>query len=137
MVHVRWEGLPPLLISAARVAPPQLHMMPAQGERPSAQPVTPQDIIFSCCVCLDTLAEVYDDRDRHIGLHSEPNQRTGRITKLYLTGCAHVVCAKHFEGGGMCPAITERCLGLELDLIIYRRTVLPARPTPQSCLPLL
>ena len=67
-----------------------------------ASPVTPQDIIFSCCICQATLSEVYDERDQYIGLHHEPGQPTGRITKLYLTECAHVVCAKHLEGGGKC-----------------------------------
>ena len=107
-IHVGPEGLPPL--STAKLAPALIVPMQVLGEDPSANPVTPQDLIFSCCVCFDTLAEVYDQRDRHLGLHNEPNQRTGRITKLYLTGCAHVVCAKHFEGGGKRAMIAEPSL---------------------------
>ena len=63
-------------------------------------PISHHDMVFSCCVCHKTLSEIYDDGDHQSGLHHEPNQPTGRIVKLYLTECAHVVCAKHLEGGG-------------------------------------
>ena len=99
--------------------------------------ITPQDVIFSCCVCLDTLAEVYDREDRRIGLHHESSQRYGRITKLYLTGCAHVVCAKHLEGGGKYPIVQERSQRLDLKLNVYRRTLPLIKPAAQSCVPFL
>ena len=54
------------------------------------------DIVFSCCVCHALLSEIYGGEGQPLGLDRVP------ITKLYLTECAHVVCAKHFAGGGMC-----------------------------------
>ena len=64
------------------------------------QSINQHDMVFSCCVCHKTLSEIYDDGDHQSGMHHEPNQPTGRIVKLYLTECTHVVCAQHLEGGG-------------------------------------
>lgn len=85
--------------SALSIAAPFLSMMPEHAELNTGS-ITAQDIVFSCCVCHDTLSQVYDEPDRQAGLHHQPNQAEGRITRLYLTACAHVVCAKHVEGGG-------------------------------------
>ncbi|KAL8914418.1 MAG: hypothetical protein Q9171_000923 [Xanthocarpia ochracea] len=35
------------------------------------------------------------------GLHQGTDNTNGAITKLWLTECAHVTCAKHLEGGGV------------------------------------
>ena len=98
---------PSIALAPPKPAPPALQKMAVQV----TSSATPQDIIFSCCICFDTLAEVYKREDRRIGLHHEPNQRYGRITRLYLTGCAHVVCAEHLEGGGKYLINRERSQG--------------------------
>jgi len=61
----------------------------------------PLDIIFSCCICQDTPSRIYEEPDDRLALRQNKDRQWGRIAKLYLTGCAHVVCTKHFEGGGM------------------------------------
>ena len=111
------EGLPPAIlsmISPVKRLLPAVCTMAASGQM-SLQPVSPLDIVFSCCVCTKTLAEVYGDQGREIGLHQEPTTATGRITKLYLTGCAHVVCAEHLEGGGKCAAVNHLLLHFTLQ----------------------
>ena len=74
----------------------------AADSQQDMQPLSYHDMVFSCSVCHKTLSEIYPDGDNQSGLHHEPDQPTGRIVKLYLTECAHVVCAEHLEGGGQC-----------------------------------
>lgn len=114
--RVAHKGPHPLRISVAKILPPILDTMAANAEPNRETIITPQDIIFSCCVCHDTLSEVYDDGDHPSGMHYEPNQPAGRITKLYLTACAHVVCAEHLDGGGKCTKLISKQLRLELSL---------------------
>ena len=61
-----------------------------------------KDIVFSCCVCQDPLSAIYNGKDHSVGLRKDSDGRFGKVVKLYLTSCAHVVCTKHFEGGGQC-----------------------------------
>ena len=68
--------------------------------------VSPLDIIFSCCVCQDTLSNIYKEPDDRLALRQNENAFR-RITKIYLTGCAHVICTKHFEGGGVYSQVHE------------------------------
>jgi len=63
--------------------------------------LSPLDIIFSCCICQDTPSRIYEGPDDRLALRQNQDRPWDSITKLYLTGCAHVVCTKHFEGGGM------------------------------------
>ena len=118
------------------IAAPFLSTMPQYAEQ-NTGPINAQDIVFSCCVCHDTLSEVYDEPDRHLGLHHQPNQAEGRITKLYLTACAHVVCAKHLEGGGESPDIAVKCLWPELIPSASRCTFPSVGAAPQGALPFL
>ena len=118
------------------IAAPFLSTMPQYAEQ-NTGPISAQDIVFSCCVCHDTLSEVYDEPDRHLGLHHQPNQAEGRITKLYLTACAHVVCAKHLEGGGKSPDTAVKCLWPELIPSASRCTFPSVGAAPQGILPFL
>ncbi|KAL8928370.1 MAG: hypothetical protein Q9172_000962 [Xanthocarpia lactea] len=59
------------------------------------------DFILSCSICQDTLSTVYAQHDNNEGLHQGTDNTNGAITKLWLTECAHVTCAKHLEGGGV------------------------------------
>lgn len=66
--------------------------------------VSPVDIVLSCTVCLETFSTIYDNDDRIDGLHKDgegPND--GKITKFWLTECAHFTCGKHLPGGGESP----------------------------------
>ena len=63
--------------------------------------ISPLDIIFSCCICQDTPSRIYKEPDDRLPLRQSKDGDFGRIAKLHLTGCAHVICTKHFEGGGM------------------------------------
>lgn len=62
--------------------------------------LSPLDIIFSCCICQDIPSRIYKEPDDRLALRQNNDGQWTRIPKLYLTGCAHVVCTKHFEGGG-------------------------------------
>ena len=64
-------------------------------------PFSPADIVLSCTICQETLSTIYAHDDRNDGLHKDgegPN--SGKITKLWLTECAHLTCGKHLPGGG-------------------------------------
>lgn len=58
------------------------------------------DIVVSCTICQDTLSNIYADDDGNSGLRKSTDPHSGRITKLWLTECAHLTCGKHLEGGG-------------------------------------
>ena len=58
------------------------------------------DIMFSCTICQETLSSIYAEHDDNRGLRKSGDPRDGTMTKLWLTECAHLSCAKHFEGGG-------------------------------------
>ena len=73
-----------------------LDMQEAAGQNA----ISPLDIIFSCCICQDTLSSIYKEPDDRLPLRQSENTDFGRIAKLYLTACAHVICTKHFDGGG-------------------------------------
>lgn len=73
-----------------------MNMQAVAGKRA----LSPLDIIFSCCICQDTPSRIYEEPDDRLALRQDSDRQWGRIAKLYLTGCAHVVCSKHFEGGG-------------------------------------
>ncbi|KAL8842870.1 MAG: hypothetical protein Q9176_002506 [Flavoplaca citrina] len=55
------------------------------------------DFILSCSICQDTLSTLYAQSDKD-GLRQGTDDYDGAITKLWLTQCAHVSCAKHMEG---------------------------------------
>ena len=62
---------------------------------------SPTDIVFSCTICQDTLSTIYADDDRNDGLHKTgEGPDHGKVTKLWLTECAHLTCGKHLPGGG-------------------------------------
>lgn len=58
------------------------------------------DIVVSCSICQDTLSNIYADDDGSSGLRKSTDPHSGRITKLWLTECAHLTCGKHLDGGG-------------------------------------
>ncbi|KAL9641094.1 MAG: hypothetical protein Q9204_000319 [Flavoplaca sp. TL-2023a] len=60
------------------------------------------DFILSCSICQDTLSTLYAQSDKD-GLRQGTDDYDGAITKLWLTECAHVTCAKHMEGGEGVP----------------------------------
>ncbi|KAF2261469.1 hypothetical protein CC78DRAFT_355927 [Lojkania enalia] len=71
--------------------------------KPQTKPeeVTPQDVIFSCSLCNATFSEVYSGHAETVqGLSDGINPKNRLATKLFLAGCSHVICSKHFEGGG-------------------------------------
>ncbi|KAL8674282.1 MAG: hypothetical protein Q9168_001349 [Polycauliona sp. 1 TL-2023] len=59
------------------------------------------DCILSCSVCQDTLSTIYAQHDNNDGLRQGTDDTDGTITKLWLTECAHLTCAKHLDGGGV------------------------------------
>lgn len=62
----------------------------------------PMDIILGCTICQKSLSSIYTE-DHNDGLRRDGmNAEDGTIPKLWLTECAHLTCAKHFEGGGKC-----------------------------------
>lgn len=57
--------------------------------------------ILSCSICQSTLSTIYEEHENNDGLHRGIGNPDGQITKLWLTECAHLTCAKHLEGGGI------------------------------------
>ncbi|CAO1600872.1 MAG: hypothetical protein LQ349_001448 [Xanthoria aureola] len=57
--------------------------------------------ILSCSICQSTLSTIYEEHENNDGLHRGIGNPDGQITKLWLTECAHLTCAKHLEGGGV------------------------------------
>ena len=92
---------PAHLTSVSSHAPLVLNTSAVDDEQ-DMQLINAHDIVFSCCICHKTFSEIYDDGNDQSGMHHEPNQPTGKIIKLYLTECTHVVCTAHLEGGGQC-----------------------------------
>lgn len=87
------------------------------------------DIIFSCHVCHKRLSKIYSEGSQELGLNKAP------INKVFLTACAHVVCAKHFDGGGACPSKETFCPFLNTDILIagvpfHREGTVPEAPCP-------
>jgi hypothetical protein len=64
---------------------------------PSPKMLTPYDIVFCCSVCQSLPSEVYRD---FTGEGLNFGQGNNTPTLLWLAECGHVVCSKHFEGGG-------------------------------------
>ncbi|KAL2041047.1 hypothetical protein N7G274_005991 [Stereocaulon virgatum] len=59
------------------------------------------EIVLSCSVCADTLSRINAEGYEFHGLRKTDDPNSGRVTKLWLTECAHLCCTKHFEGGGV------------------------------------
>ena len=64
------------------------------------------NFILSCSICQDTLSTLYAQPDKD-GLRQGTDNYDGAITKLWLTECAHLTCAKHLEGGGIFMLILQ------------------------------
>jgi hypothetical protein len=67
------------------------------AESDPTKPFQPLDLIFSCNICHESIRDI-----------SSPVQETRELegtrkpaAKLWMTECAHLICAKHLEGGGM------------------------------------
>jgi len=69
--------------------------------------ISPFNIIFSCVICQKTIADVYPART------VVPDHEIGSLEnacKMWITGCCHLTCSEHLEGGGkVCSAIASRC----------------------------
>ncbi|KAF6229552.1 hypothetical protein HO173_011407 [Letharia columbiana] len=63
---------------------------------------SPADIVLSCTICQETLSTIYADDDQNNGLirKDREDSQNGKVTKLWLTECAHLTCGKHLPGGG-------------------------------------
>lgn len=74
----------------------------SKAESDSGDEVTPLDIIYSCCVCNATFSEAYENGNDAIEMLSDGiNPKDRPPTRLFLSNCCHVFCAKHLDGGGM------------------------------------
>jgi hypothetical protein len=62
---------------------------------------SPYEIIFSCSICQATITDIYRDVEGDLGFNATDGSDQERVvTKLWLTECSHLTCAKHLEGGG-------------------------------------
>lgn len=62
---------------------------------------SPADIVLSCTICQDTFSTIYADGAQDNGLRRDDEvPHNNRITKLWLTECAHLTCGRHLPGGG-------------------------------------
>jgi len=91
-----------LFLSSLVPYPPLIHLhlisqYQAVNMAPSPKLLMPYDIVFCCSVCQATPSEVYRDFTSE-GLNFGHENDTPAL--LWLAECEHVVCSKHFEGGG-------------------------------------
>jgi hypothetical protein len=63
----------------------------------TAEDVYPLDIIFSCVICQETIADVYPNGSPDLNYSAALLEHP---CKLWITECAHVTCSQHLEGGG-------------------------------------
>lgn len=64
----------------------------------------PLDIIYSCCVCNATFSEVYDGPCETVKMLSDGlNPKDRIVSRLFISSCSHIFCAKHLDGGGKLP----------------------------------
>lgn len=93
------------------------------------------EIILSCSVCADTLSTINAEGYECHGLRKTDDPNSSRVTKLWLTECAHLCCTKHFEGGGRLISDTmylqivlkcDRCPGVPF----YPNQQAPRAPCP-------
>ena len=59
------------------------------------------NFIYACSICGATFADTYDGHNETVqGFSDGINPKDRLVTKLYLSGCCHVFCGDHIEGGG-------------------------------------
>ncbi|KAH0251893.1 hypothetical protein KCU71_g23142, partial [Aureobasidium melanogenum] len=65
------------------------------AESDSPKHLQPLDLIFSCNICHDSISDIPSpppDEKELEGIRKP-------VAKLWMTECAHLICAKHLEGG--------------------------------------
>ena len=63
--------------------------------------LSPVDIVFCCTICQETLSTICADDEQQNGLRKgNEDPHHSKVTKLWLTECAHLTCGKHLPGGG-------------------------------------
>ncbi|KAG9632893.1 hypothetical protein KCU64_g16051, partial [Aureobasidium melanogenum] len=65
------------------------------AESDSPKHLQPLDLIFSCNICHDSISDMPNplpDEKELEGIRKP-------VAKLWMTECAHLICAKHLEGG--------------------------------------
>lgn len=60
------------------------------------KPLQPLDLVFSCNVCHDSIRDICSPLQDEKGLDGTQKP----VAKLWMTECAHLICAKHLAGGG-------------------------------------
>lgn len=68
------------------------------GQPDSTNHPQPLDLIFSCNICHNSIRDIRTPRLDEKGLEGVRKP----VAKLWMTECAHLICAKHLEGGGTC-----------------------------------
>lgn len=72
-----------------------------QRDDMTTEVLSASDLILSCTICQTTLSNVRPAIEHHEGLGRVGGEHgDGKTVKLWLTECAHLTCASHFEGGG-------------------------------------
>ena len=69
-------------------------------------PLSATDIVLSCAICQATLSTIYRTGDEVHGLTTGDESQGTTVIKFWLTECAHLICSKHFEGGGICSCVS-------------------------------
>ena len=59
------------------------------------------DIVFSCAICQATLSNLHAEDGGNSGLRMSDTPENSKISRLWLTECAHLSCGKHFLDGGL------------------------------------
>lgn len=91
------------LVCMSQMPPPRLPI-------PDKDKIGPLDLIFCCGVCHETLRDIYSTTSSEESLLDGRPPRNDDFTKLWMTSCAHLVCTKHLEGGGMQASMVQVCV---------------------------
>ncbi|KAH0054364.1 hypothetical protein KCU96_g22422, partial [Aureobasidium melanogenum] len=65
------------------------------AESDSPKHLQPLDLVFSCNICHDSISDIPSP----LPDEKELEDIRKPVAKLWMTECAHLVCAKHLEGG--------------------------------------
>ncbi|KAG9197913.1 hypothetical protein G6514_000752 [Epicoccum nigrum] len=71
-----------------------------QGDAPHESECSLLNFIYACSLCGATFADTYEGHNETVqGFSDGINPKDRLVTKLYLSGCCHVFCGEHIEGG--------------------------------------
>lgn len=72
----------------------------ASNLTPDLDQLAPLDIIFNCNICHASIRDIYSNVEDNQGFRDGRHPSENAVNKFWMTQCGHLICSKHFEGGG-------------------------------------